>query len=160
MSARTTNPSRPFTKMPLGTVILYGAAAGVLGVAGMTLSEKTEQSITNRPNSYVPGKTLARLLNVGWGTDSQIWGLNMAMHYGQGAVAGVIRGLMASWGVHGPFGDLMFVGVRLLIDQTLENWTGVGALPWTWPVSEQIIDILHKAVYAFGTGFWADRWIR
>ena len=78
----------------------------------MTLSEKIEQSITNRPNSYVPGKTLARLLNVGWGTDSQIWGLNMAMHYGQGAVAGVIRGLMASWGVHGPFGDLMFVGVR------------------------------------------------
>ncbi|KAK3363933.1 hypothetical protein B0T25DRAFT_562908 [Lasiosphaeria hispida] len=107
----------------------------------MTLSEKVEQSFTERP-------------------DSELFGLNMAMHYGQGAAAAVIRATMAWNGVRGPFADLMFVGIRLLIDQTLENWTGVGALPWTWPVQEQIIDILHKTVFAFTTGYLIDRWIK
>jgi hypothetical protein len=43
-----------------------------------------------------------------------------------------------------------------LNDQSLENATGVGAPPWTWPWDEQAIDIAHKAVYAFVTGAVAD----
>lgn len=96
----------------------------------MTLSEKAEQFITSRPNSYVPARTLERLVGVKADTDFQLWSLNMAMQYGQGAVAGMIRAFMSWKGVRGPFADLMFVGVRLLLDQTLENWTGVGAPPW------------------------------
>jgi hypothetical protein len=96
----------------------------------MTFTEKIEQFFTSRPNSLVPGKTLGRLISVTPRSEDQLWGLNMAMHYGQGAVAGVIRAVMAYNGVRGPFGDFIFLGVRLLIDQTLENWTGVGALPW------------------------------
>jgi hypothetical protein len=46
--------------------------------------------------------------------------------------------------------------LRLLNDQTLEKATGVGGLPWTWPVDEQMIDLLHKAVYAFAPGMVAD----
>jgi hypothetical protein len=53
----------------------------------------------------------------------------------------------------------MFMNVRLLNDQTLENATGVGAPPWTWPVDEQVVDLLHKAIYAFATGATADRLI-
>jgi hypothetical protein len=47
--------------------------------------------------------------------------------------------------------------VRLAFDQTLENVTGVGAPPRTWPVREQAVDILHKAVYSVTTGALADR---
>lgn len=146
----------------------------------MTFTEKIEQFFTSRPNSLVPGKTLGRLISVAPRSEGEMWGLNMAMHYGQGALAGVIRAVMAYNGVRGPFGDFMFVGIRLLIDQTLENWTGVGALPWyvdanktiyllrvtviltvsrTWPVNEQIIDIIHKTVFAITTGYFTDRWI-
>lgn len=99
-----------------------------------------------------------------------------AMHWGQGVLAAGIRGLMSYYGIVGPFGSFLFMGVRLLIDQTLENTTGVGALPWydgscpqfprkanvsnrTWPVNEQIIDLVHKAVFAFTTGYVADRLI-
>lgn len=96
----------------------------------MTLGEKVEQGFTHRPNSYVPARTLERLVSVRAGSQNELFGLNMAMHYGQGAVAAVIRAVMAWQGVRGPFADLIFVGIRLLIDQTLENWTGVGALPW------------------------------
>ena len=64
---------------------------------------------------------------------------------------------MARRGVRGPIGSFLFMNLRLLNDQTLENATGVGAPPWTWPVDEQVIDLLHKAVYAFTTGLVADR---
>lgn len=60
---------------------------------------------------------------------------------------------MSYVGMRGPFVDFIFTGIRLLTDQTLENWTGAGALPWTWPVNEQIIDIIHKGIFAFATGF-------
>ncbi len=172
----------------------------------MTASQKIEQVITNRPSSYVPGHTLERLLGFPPRPDSEIFHLNMAMHYGQGMVAGGIRAVMSFYGIRGPFADFMFTSVRLLIDQSLENWTGVGAPPWyvllfisrlvlsmlpknaeaercelefstsdsvggsgelmddarnrTWPVSEQVIDIFNKAVYAFTTGYLTDRLIQ
>lgn len=78
----------------------------------------------------VPGKTLSRLLGLAPRDEGEMWATNMIMHYGQGAVAGAIRAFMSYNGVRGPFSDFMFVGIRLAIDQTLENWTGVGALPW------------------------------
>ncbi|KAK3952458.1 hypothetical protein QBC32DRAFT_324375 [Pseudoneurospora amorphoporcata] len=156
---RSTTPSRVTSSLPISSVIFYGLGAGLVGVTMMTLAEKSEQLFTSRPNSYVPARTLERLLSVRASTDTELWGLNMAMHYGQGAAAGVIRALMSWNGIRGPFADLIFVGVRLLIDQTLENWTGVGALPWTWPVNEQVIDILHKTVFALATGWTVDRWL-
>ncbi|KAM7201302.1 hypothetical protein V8F33_003402 [Rhypophila sp. PSN 637] len=160
MAHRSTTPGKVTSQLPLSTVLGLGLASGLLGASVMTLSQKTEQSlITNRPNSYVPARTLERVLGIRAASDSQLWGLNMAMHYGQGAVAGMIRAYMSWRGVRGPFADLMFVGVRLFIDQSLENWTGVGALPWTWPVEEQILDIVHKTVFAVATGYVLDKWI-
>ncbi|CBF76068.1 hypothetical protein BDV09DRAFT_200011 [Aspergillus tetrazonus] len=160
MSRRTTIPDQPARPVSLGSCILYGCGAGLLGVAAMTVGEKIEQFFTGRPSSYVPGHTLERLLSLPVRPDSERFGLNMAMHYGQGAAAAIIRALMSANGIRGPFSDFMFISVRLMIDQTLENWTGVGALPWTWPVNEQVIDILHKAVFAFVTGYFTDRWIQ
>jgi hypothetical protein len=46
---------------------------------------------------------------------------------------------------------------RLTFDQTVENVTGAGAPPTTWPVREQVVDVLHKAVYSTVTGMVADR---
>jgi hypothetical protein len=72
---------------------------------------------------------------------------------------GAARGVMAERGLRGPVGSLLFFTLRLLNDQTLENATGVGSPPWTWPVDEQVIDLTHKAIYAFATGAVADRLI-
>lgn len=47
--------------------------------------------------------------------------------------------------------------VRLSTDQTLENATGVGAPPRTWPRQEHVVDLTHKLVYAVATGLVADR---
>lgn len=96
----------------------------------MTVGEKVEQFFTHRPSSYVPGNTLARLLKIRPRSSEQLDSLNLAMHYGQGALAAVLRAFMSMYGMRGPFTDFLFTGVRLAIDQTLENWTGTGALPW------------------------------
>ena len=136
--------------------IINGLVAGLAGVAAMTLAEKLEQVITKRPNSYVPAHTLERLLRLPHKPDAQRLTLNWTMHWGQGILMGIARGLMAENGVRGPMGSFLFMNLRLLNDQTLENATGVGALPWTWPKDEQVIDLLHKGIYAFTTGAVAD----
>jgi len=136
--------------------MLHGALAGLAGVAAMTLAEKVEQVFTHRPNSYVPAKTLAVLIGKSPAAYDHRRGLNWAMHWGQGALLGAVRGLMAERGIRGPAGSFIFTNLRLLNDQTLENATGVGSPPWTWPVDEQIIDLTHKAIYGFTTGIVAD----
>jgi hypothetical protein len=134
-----------------------GLVAGLVGVAVMTGAEKIEQVLTGRPSSFVPSHTLERLLGLPRKPDHERLWLNWAMHWGQGVLLGALRGLMAQRGVRGPMGSFLFMNLRLLNDQAVENATGAGAPPWTWPVDEQVIDLLHKAVYAFATGLIADR---
>ena len=140
-----------------GGAALRGLVAGAAGVAAMTAAEKVEQLFTKRPNSFMPGHTLARLLGLPPKPDEQRRWLHWAMHWGQGTALGAVRGVMAARGLRGPVGSFMFTNLRLLTDQTLENGTGVGAPPWTWPVDEQALDLLHKAIYAFTAGAVADR---
>ncbi|MEU1791691.1 hypothetical protein ABZ553_38630 [Streptomyces sparsogenes] len=133
-----------------------GGAAGVVGGMVMTLGEKLEQRATGRPSSSVPARTLERLLGLPERPGRQPVALNLAMHMGQAALLGALRGVMATAGLRGPWASAMFMGVRLTNDQTLENATGVGAPPWTWPRRELVVDLAHKAVYAFATGVVAD----
>lgn len=143
----------------INKAITGGLLAGLAGVAAMTLTEKLEQLITRRPDSYMPAHTLERLLKVPHKPDEQRLLMNWTMHWGQGILLGMVRGYMASKGLRGPVGSFLFMNLRLANDQTLENATGVGAPPWTWPVDEQVIDLLHKGVYAFTTGIIADQLI-
>ena len=136
--------------------IVNGLLAGVAGVAAMTLAEKIEQQFTKRPDSYMPAHTLERLLKLPHKPDEERLELNWAMHWGQGILMGAVRGLMAEKGFRGAVGSFFFMNLRFLNDQTLENATGAGTLPWTWPKDEQIIDLTHKGIYAFVTGAVAD----
>ena len=134
-----------------------GALAGLAGVAVMTAGEKLEQALTGRPNSYVPARALLTLLGRPVGDDQQppVW--NHVMHWGTGATLGALRGVWAAVGLRGPRASLAHTVVRLAFDQTVENATGAGAPPHTWPPAEQVVDTLHKAVYSFATGLVAER---
>jgi hypothetical protein len=139
----------------LAQAALKGVVGGLMGVAVMTAGEKIEQRLTGRPNSYVPGRTLAHLLRLEQ-PDGDRPVRNLAMHYGTGAVLGALRGVMSAANLRGPYASLMHTPVRLSTDQLLENLTGVGAPPWTWPRDEQIVDVLHKGVYSLATGAFVD----
>ncbi len=149
-----TSRSRPRSLAAAGA---RGAVAGLLGVAAMTVGEKVEQALTGRPNSFVPGRTLLTLLGRHPDDAAQPPAWNHAMHWGTGAVLGVLRGVWAEVGLRGPRAHVAHTVVRLATDQTLENATGVGAPPHTWPLSEQVVDVTHKAVYSFVTGLVAER---
>ncbi|MFI9244048.1 hypothetical protein ACIGXF_15975 [Streptomyces sp. NPDC053086] len=133
-----------------------GLIAGAAGVGVMTLGEKAEQRLTGRPSSHIPARTLERVTGLPERRGRQPLPVNWAMHYGQGALLGVLRSVMAHAGLRGPWSSAKFTVVRLTNDQILENATGVGAPPQTWPRQELIVDLLHKAVYAFVTGIVAD----
>ncbi|GGO57885.1 hypothetical protein GCM10012287_54760 [Streptomyces daqingensis] len=133
-----------------------GLVAGTTGVVVMTLAEKIEQRVTGRPASHVPARTLERLTGMAERSGRQPVTVNWAMHYGQGALLGVLRSVMAHSGLRGPWASAKFAVVRVTNDQILENATGVGAPPQTWPRAELALDLLHKTVYAFATGLLAD----
>jgi hypothetical protein len=141
----------------LGAAALAGAGAGLAGVAAMTVVEKLEQAVTGRASSFVPGRTLRALLggSPGGGERSPVW--NHAMHWGTGALVGSLRGIWAAVGLRGPRAHAAHLAVRLATDQTLENSLGVGAPPHTWPWSEQVVDVGHKAVYSLVTGLVAEQ---
>lgn len=141
----------------VGRASWEGMLAGLVGAAAMTLTEKVEQRLTGRPDSYVPAVTLGRLLGISDERSEHSSTLNLAMHFGQGALVGIWRAVMAEGGLRGPLASTAFTGFRLTNDQTLENLTGSGAPPATWPRKELAVDVLHKAVYAFTTGVVADR---
>jgi hypothetical protein len=144
----------------LGRAAALGGLAGLLGAGVMAVGERAEQAVTHRPDSYVPGRTLRTLFGRPIGDDEHPTGWNAAMHYGTGAVLGALRGVWAATGLRGPRADLAHTVARLSFDQTLENASGAGAPPHTWPVREQVVDTAHKAVFAFVTGTLADRLIR
>ena len=143
----------------LKAAAVRGAAAGLVGVAAMTAAEKLEQRATHRPNSYVPARALLTLVGKKPSDDDTpaVW--NHAMHWGTGAILGALRGVWAVTGIRGTGANAAHTAVRLAFDQTVENATGVGAPPSTWPSLERRVDVAAKAVYSFVTGLVADRWI-
>src|SRR4051794_1785900 len=137
-------------------VLWQGLAAGAIGAVAMTAGEKLEQRLTGRPSSYVPARVLTRLAGLPERADAESVPRNLLMHYGQAIALGPLRALMAHAGLRGPVSSAKFTVVRLTNDQILENATGVGAPPETWPRAELAIDLLHKAVYGLATGWVAD----
>jgi hypothetical protein len=133
-----------------------GLVAGGAGVVVMTLGEKVEQRLTGRADSHIPARVLQRLTGMREQAGRQPVPVNWAMHFGQGILLGVLRSVMAHAGLRGPWSSAKFAVVRVTNDQILENATGVGAPPPTWPRGELVVDLVHKAVYAFSAGVVAD----
>jgi hypothetical protein len=143
----------------LGRAAMVGSVAGLVGVAAMTAGEKVEQALTKRPDSFVPARALLTLLGRHPGDADRPPGWNHAMHWSTGALLGALRGVWSATGLRGPLASTWHTAVRLAFDQTVENVTGVGAPPPTWPRQEKLVDVLHKTVYSVVTGAVADRWI-
>lgn len=137
-----------------------GALAGLAGAGVMSVGEKVEQQLTSRPDSYVPARTLRTLLGrpTGEAERPPVW--NHVMHYATGASLGALRGVWAVTGIRGAYANAWHAVVRLAVDQTLENGTGVGAPPTSWPRQELAVDLLHKTVFSVVTGIVVDRLVR
>jgi hypothetical protein len=151
------------TRTRCGTLVraaARGAVAGLVGVLAMTLGEKAEQRLTKRPDSYVPGRALLRLLGRRPPESAHPAVANHAIHWGTGALLGALRGVWSVVGIRGAQATATHAVVRVAFDQTVENTSGAGAPPSTWPARERVVDYAHKGLYAVTTGLLADRWVR
>lgn len=126
----------------------------------MVGTSKIEQFFTHRPNSYVPGRTIATHLGLSsfYGRHPDI--MNHLHHFGMAMAAGVVRAGMSYYGVIGPVASFLHLGMRVAMDQAVEMAAGVSDWPWTWPINEQVIDLGHKGVYALVVGYLCDRLVR
>jgi hypothetical protein len=136
-----------------------GALAGLAGVLAMTIGEKVEQWFTGRRNSYVPARAFLSIAGDQPSDSMTPTTWNHAMHWGTGALLGALRGVWSATGIRGTEATATHAVVRLAFDQTVENATGVGAPPSTWPTSERFLDVAHKSLYSVVTGLVADLWI-
>jgi len=149
-----------FPRVTFGQAVAVGLGAGLVGALSMAVTNQVEQTFTHRPASYVPGRTIATHLGISdtFGRHPDI--LNHVHHFGMGLMAGPVRAIMSYYGIIGPVASFMHTGIRIMMDQVVENTAGVSALPWTWPINEQVIDCVHKGVYALVTGYICDRVVR
>ena len=134
-----------------------GALAGLIGAGVMTVGEKAEQAITGRRTSYVPARALLTLLGQRPANDAKPFLWNHLMHYCTGASLGALRGVWAATGIRGLHANIWHTVMRLGFDQTIENATGAGSPPKTWPAEEKAVDVLHKTIFSLVTGMVADR---
>lgn len=124
----------------------------------MNFSQKIEQLFTHRPNSYVPGKTTAYHFGLDFQRNPDV--LNQIHHMGMSIITAPIRAIMSYYGIIGPFASFVFTGIRMGADQLVEQTAGVSNAPWTWPINEQVIDIVHKGFYALIVGYMTDKMVR
>ncbi|KAH7045119.1 hypothetical protein B0J12DRAFT_151268 [Macrophomina phaseolina] len=160
MDDKSNYPRAP--QVSFGKAVAIGLGAGAIGALSMVASSKVEQLLlTNRPNSYVPATTSSRLLGVSSGASSRHPdALNHFHHFSMALLTAPVRAVMSYYGVIGPIASLMFLPLRIAVDQVFEIGAGASALPWTWPINEQWVDVVHKAVFAFGVGYLTDLWVR
>jgi hypothetical protein len=139
----------------------------------MTVAEKIEQYFTGRPSSYVPGHTLERLLIA---PRSSGFRARRTKHSNALRARG---GCGCHQSPHGRTWNSRTVLRFYIYFRKIDDWSNVreynrgwgasmvssptlaSVLPSsdctllrTWPVNEQIIDILHKAVFAIVAGFF------
>lgn len=126
----------------------------------MVLSSKLEQVFTNRPNSYVPRDTSANLLGLQHLRRAHPDLLNHTHHFGMALLTAPLRAVMSFYGVIGPVASLGFLLVRIATGQVFEISAGASAMPWTWPINEQWIDVGHKAIFATVVGYITDKFVR
>src|SRR3954451_20318740 len=129
------------------STVAKGAAAGLAGAAVMTAVEKGEEALTGRPDSYVPGHTLAHLLGLPH-PDRDRTARNLAMHLGTGALVGVVSAGLARANLRGPGASVMPSSARLGVHPAVGDRTRRGAAPLALPREELVIDLFHKEVYA------------
>ncbi len=130
-----------------------GMIAGAVGTAAMTLTERLEMAISERPPSTVPGQVGAHLLpGVDPSAERDVARLNGPVHWAHGIGMGAVRAALDGMGLRGPAASAAHFALLWGGDAALYRALGVADLPWRWSGDELATDVLHKGVYAMVTG--------
>ena len=144
--------------MPVQTAaaVAKGMAAGLVGTAAMTVSERIEMAVTGRQGSDVPGQVGARLSGRQPESAADLQRLSTRVHWAHGILAGGLRGVLDRAGFEGPAASVAHFAALWGGDATMYAALGIAPAPWNWDEDELAADVLHKGVYAAVTGVVYD----
>ena len=131
--------------------VLKGLAAGVVGTAAMTISEKIEQSKTGREDSMVTAEVGAILTKPSLETGAQVAKLGKIVHWTHGVTWGMVRGLLALTPLNSFAASALHYVSLWSSDALLYRALGIQPLPNRWGAQTLITDLFHKLVLSVVT---------
>lgn len=152
--------SAPWYAKTLPEAALVGLVAGLAGTMVLNVGYEVEQRLIDRPDATVPARTWQRLLGFGPKHDADGAASNRLFQWGVGAVAGAARGAMAQQGVRGPAAYLLHAVSCAVLDRSLEGAAGSAQPPGSWPLEKQLLDVVHKGIFALVSGKLVDEFCR
>lgn len=138
---------------------LVGLVAGLAGTMVLNVGYEMEQRLIHRPDAAVPARTWQRLFGLGPKHGGNETASNRLFQWGVGAVAGAARGVMAQQGVRGPAVYLLHALSCAVLDRSLEGAAGSAPSPSSWPVEKQLLDVVHKGIFALVAGKLVDEFV-
>jgi hypothetical protein len=75
-------------------------------------------------------------------------------------INGPLCATISYYGIIGPVASYLFGAIRIMADQDIENTASASTPPWTWPINEQVVDMLHKSIFAFLVCYFSDKYVR
>ncbi len=124
----------------------WGMVSGVVGTTAQTLSERVEQSKTQRKDSMVPAEVGAVLFEPKISNTAQVKQLGLAVHWGHGISMGLFRGALGLT----PLGPLAASALHFVLlwfgDVLLYKGLGISPWPWKWGTKAVTTDLAHKFI--------------
>ncbi len=142
----------------LPTTVVRGAAAGLVGVIGMTAFQRlVEMPLTGRDESYAPANLVTKLLPVSPKSRGGRRRLNYAAHTAVGLAWGVGHALIARRaGLRGQAAIAAAFGTIYSADVLGNTALGLDK-PWRWSRQDLAIDLVDKLLLAQITGLAFER---
>ncbi len=127
-------------------VVTKGLAAGVVGTAAMTVSEKIEQAKTGREDSMVTTEVGAILTKPRLETGAQAAKLGQVVHWTHGITWGAVRGLLGLTPSSAFVASTIHYASLWLSDTLLYRALRIEPLPHKWGTKPLVTDLFHKLV--------------
>ena len=141
------------TAEKIASSIGKGLVAGFAGTAAMTVSSALEARLRGRAPSSAPARATTKVLGISSFEDSVARArFNDLSHWGYGTGWGVVRGLLAAFGLPPRTATAAHGAAVWGSAQVTLPALDVAPPAIFWPKQEIAIDALHHTVYALATG--------
>ncbi|SFS00613.1 hypothetical protein [Sphingomonas jatrophae] len=129
--------------------LALGLAAGLVGTVVMTLGQKLEMALTDRPPSTTPAKAVETVTGIEPSKPDEAR-LSNATHFAYGTALGA--GLAALDRVPEPARTLAFLAMAQGTGAAILQALDLSGKPSEWGVQDAAIDVGHHLVYAVTAG--------
>jgi hypothetical protein len=137
----------------VATTVGKGLVAGLAGTAAMTVSSSVEARLRHRAASSAPARATAKVLGIREFEDEVAEArFNDLSHWGYGTSWGIVRGLLAAFGLSPRAATAAHCAAVWGSAQAILPALEVAPPFVFWGKKEVAIDVWHHAVYATATG--------